>query len=115
MGAKGTVRLDARFDAGYFVSVRAANQDFRGVLYYPPPAHVRCPAGDDDVDARGVRARSASLAAHAGCITLASDILHRTLSSLLCHDYACFVCSGKCGVCLHIGLSTWSQFCSSQC
>lgn len=41
VGAKGTVRLDARFDAGYFVSVRAAGQDFRGVLYYPPPAHVR--------------------------------------------------------------------------
>ena len=41
VGSKGTVKLDARFDAGYFVSVRAAGQEFRGVLYYPPPAHVR--------------------------------------------------------------------------
>lgn len=41
MGSKGTVRLDARFDAGYFVSVRVVGQEFRGVLYYPPPAHVR--------------------------------------------------------------------------
>ena len=41
VGSKGTVRLDARFDAGYFVSVRVVGQEFRGVLYYPPPAHVR--------------------------------------------------------------------------
>ncbi len=41
VGSKGTVRLNARFDAGYFVSVRVVGQEFRGVLYYPPPAHVR--------------------------------------------------------------------------
>ncbi len=45
MGRSGTVRLDARFDAGYFVSVRVAGQDFRGMLYYPPACQARRPAG----------------------------------------------------------------------
>jgi len=45
VGRSGTVRLDARFDAGYFVSVRVAGQDFRGMLYYPPACQARRPAG----------------------------------------------------------------------
>ncbi|KAK9840545.1 hypothetical protein WJX81_000532 [Elliptochloris bilobata] len=39
VGSRGTITLDARFDVGYFVSVRVVGQEFCGVLYYPPPAH----------------------------------------------------------------------------
>ncbi|KAK9864090.1 hypothetical protein WJX84_008807 [Apatococcus fuscideae] len=37
VGQRGTVVIDSRFDAGYFVTVRIGKQDFRGMLYYPPP------------------------------------------------------------------------------
>lgn len=40
VGAKGTVTLDARFDAGYFVTVHVGSQEFKGMLYYPPPEPV---------------------------------------------------------------------------
>lgn len=43
MGSTGTVTVEARFDAGYFVSVALGQRAFRGMLYYPPqePAQVR--------------------------------------------------------------------------
>lgn len=46
MGSTGTVTLEARFDAGYLVSVALGQRAFRGMLYYPPqePAQVGPPA-----------------------------------------------------------------------
>lgn len=40
-GSKGGVTVDARFDAGYFVTVKIAKQEFQGILYYPPPEHTQ--------------------------------------------------------------------------
>ncbi|KAK9868039.1 hypothetical protein WJX84_009244 [Apatococcus fuscideae] len=36
VGQRGTVVVESRFDAGYFVAVRIGKQDFRGMLYFPP-------------------------------------------------------------------------------
>ena len=36
VGSKGSVTVDSRFDAGYFVTVRVGKQEFQGMLYYPP-------------------------------------------------------------------------------
>lgn len=36
VGTRGTVNVDAKFDCGFFVTVRLAKQEFRGILYYPP-------------------------------------------------------------------------------
>ena len=41
VGAKGVVTVDMRFDAGYFVTVRINRQEFKGLLYYPPPDHTQ--------------------------------------------------------------------------
>ncbi|KAL3135973.1 hypothetical protein ABBQ32_007015 [Trebouxia sp. C0010 RCD-2024] len=40
VGCKGSVSLDARFDAGYFCTVRVGRHEFKGMLYYPPPEHT---------------------------------------------------------------------------
>lgn len=40
VGCKGSVTLDARFDAGYFCTVKVGRLEFKGMLYYPPPEHT---------------------------------------------------------------------------
>jgi hypothetical protein len=40
VGEVGEVKVDARFDAGYFVTITIGEETFRGTLYYPPPSHV---------------------------------------------------------------------------
>jgi hypothetical protein len=43
VGSRGVVTLDARFDAGYMVSVAVGQRLFRGMLYYPPPEPAQVP------------------------------------------------------------------------
>lgn len=45
VGTRGNVVIDARFDAGYFVSVKIGRYDFKGALYFPPPEHTMEGAG----------------------------------------------------------------------
>ncbi len=40
VGSRGHVTVDARFDAGFFVTVQLGRDMFRGMLYYPPPEHT---------------------------------------------------------------------------
>ncbi|KAK9803900.1 hypothetical protein WJX72_003210 [[Myrmecia] bisecta] len=40
VGTRGTVNIDARFDAGYFVTIKLGRDTFRGMLYYPPGEHA---------------------------------------------------------------------------
>eukprot|EP00884_Botryococcus_braunii_P015853 jgi/Botrbrau1/2951/Bobra.0026s0022.1 len=40
VGEVGEVKCDARFDAGYFVTIKLGEETFRGMLYYPPQSHL---------------------------------------------------------------------------
>jgi len=37
VGSRGSCTVDARFDCGYFCTIKFGKQEFKGVLYHPPP------------------------------------------------------------------------------
>ena len=49
VGGRGLVTVDARFDAGYLVSVALGQRLFRGMLYYPPTEPAQVPGSGQNV------------------------------------------------------------------
>eukprot|EP00873_Tetraselmis_striata_P012453 jgi/Tetstr1/432717/TSEL_022083.t1 len=50
VGTKGSCTIDARFDCGYFCTVKFGRDEFKGVLYCPPPHSVATSSTDNQTN-----------------------------------------------------------------